>query len=51
MDEIPESAKTAARARFLRKKNKRKSTRKVEKEQATKAITSPRPLKKAKKVK
>lgn len=49
--DIPESAKNAVRTRFLKKKNKRKATRKVEKEQVTKAVTQPKVVKKPKKVK
>ena len=49
--DIPQSAKTAQRKQFLKKANKRKATRAAEKKINTKQVTSPRPLKKAKKVK
>lgn len=48
---VPQSAKTAARAKFLKKKNKRKSTRNAEKKLNTQTVTTPKSAKKAKKVK
>lgn len=50
-NEIPQSAKNAARAKFLKKKNKRKATKATEKKQSTEKVINPRSLKKAKKIK
>lgn len=49
--DIPQSAKNDQRSKFLKKRNKRKSTRIAEKKISTGKVTNPKPLKKAKKVK
>ena len=49
--DIPQSAKTAARTKYLKKANKKKATRDAKNKINTERYTSPKPLKKGNKVK
>jgi hypothetical protein len=49
--DVPESAKIAARTKYLKKANKRRTTRDAKNKIHTERYKKPKPLKKAKKIK